>query len=753
MSAVAFAAAAGCSSDASHSSSTREDGTGSIGLSLLVGGASLDTMSYTITGPFGFKKTGTINVSSSTTVSVTIGGLPAGKGFTITLTGTTTDGSTQCSGSAKFDVVAGVTSTVKLTVDCHQAPRTGGINVNGTVNICPNILGISANPSEVLTGSSVSVSSTAVDPDSGPSPLSFAWTASSGKLSSATSPNPTFTCTQPGVATLTLTVSDGDPTAGCAATGTVAVTCTGHLDAAAELPTATKIKHLIVIFNENISFDHYFGTYPVAANGTGETAFSADPTTPVSNNLATPLDPTAGFAPVSGVDLLNNNPNLNPANGAGAANPFRLGPDAAATNDQGHNYKPEQQASHNGAMDLFPLFTGNAGPPPGAPPVADTKGLVMAYFDGNTVSALWSLAQSYALNDNSWTTVFGPSTPGAINLISGQTNGIGSTNKDLSLFSPNHVVADGNGGFTMIGDTDPLGDVCDVAPDQNTMKGTNVGDMLNAKSVSWGFFEGGFDLTITNANGTTGCSRLTHQTVAGAVGSSTDYIPHHQPFQYYPSTANLMHARPSSVAAIGNSVETDGVTPEPANHQYDSHDFFDALAAGNLPAVVYLKAPAFQDGHAGYSNPTDEQSFIVQVVTALQASQEWASSALVIAYDDSDGWYDHQAPPIVNASTTKADQLNGDSVCNTGAQQTGPAPATPLLGVDGNPALGRCGYGTRLPLLVVSPYAKRNFIDHTLTDQSSILRFVEDNWLGGQRVQPGGSFDTIAGPLDNMFSF
>jgi phospholipase C len=58
-----------------------------------------------------------------------------------------------------------------------------------------------------------------------------------------------------------------------------------------------------------------------------------------------------------------------------------------------------------------------------------------------------------------------------------------------------------------------------------------------------------------------------------------------------------------------------------------------------------------------------------------------------------------------------------------------------------------------MPLLVVSPFAKRNHVDHTLTDQSSVLRFVEDNWLSGERIQPGGSFDTIAGPLNNMFDF
>jgi len=70
-----------------------------------------------------------------------------------------------------------------------------------------------------------------------------------------------------------------------------------------------------------------------------------------------------------------------------------------------------------------------------------------------------------------------------------------------------------------------------------------------------------------------------------------------------------------------------------------------------------------------------------------------------------------------------------------------------------DPALGRCGYGTRVPLLVVSPYAKKNYVDHTLTDQTSALKFIEDNWLGGQRIQAGGSFDTIAGSIQNMFDF
>jgi phospholipase C len=66
-------------------------------------------------------------------------------------------------------------------------------------------------------------------------------------------------------------------------------------------------------------------------------------------------------------------------------------------------------------------------------------------------------------------------------------------------------------------------------------------------------------------------------------------------------------------------------------------------------------------------------------------------------------------------------------------------------------AQGRCGYGPRLPLLVISPYSKKNYVDHTVTDQSSILRFIEDNWLDSQRIP--GSFDSLAGKLNGMFSF
>src|SRR5262249_27631767 len=143
-----------------------------------------------------------------------------------------------------------------------------------------------------------------------------------------------------------------------------------------------------------------------------------------------------------------------------------------------------------------------------------------------------------------------------------------------------------------------------------------------------------------------------------------------------------------------------------------------------------------QDGHAAYSDPLDEQIFVVNTINAIMNSNAWKDTAIIIAYDDSDGWYDHAADPIVNQSDVSDDQLTGPGSC--GITKSGGAP-------------GRCGYGPRLPLIVISPFAKENYVDHRITDQSSILRFVEDNWEVGRIGN--GSFDERAGRLNGFFDF
>src|SRR5260370_331631 len=285
----------------------------------------------------------------------------------------------------------------------------------------------------------------------------------------------------------------------------------------------TPIKHVVVIFQENVSFDHYFGTYPNALNLSGETPFVASKHTPKVNNLANPLDVNNDFGPLAGVDLLNNNPNSNP----------------------------------------------NA---PAAPDNAKTNGIAATM------------------------NVLGTSN----NLLHGTHEAFGDTSQTTS-------------NITVIGDGDPLLDACsNPSGDQVTLAGKNIGDLLNDKGITWGSFMGGFDLGVVNANSTIGCARQTNPTAPGTPAfTSVDYIPHHAWFQYYASTRNPAHARPSSIEAIGHSLIPHTNTPEPANHNYDINDFFATLKAGNLPAVSFPKAAAVEDGHAGYSDPIDEKHFLV----------------------------------------------------------------------------------------------------------------------------------------------
>jgi phospholipase C len=199
---------------------------------------------------------------------------------------------------------------------------------------------------------------------------------------------------------------------------------------------------------------------------------------------------------------------------------------------------------------------------------------------------------------------------------------------------------------------------------------------------------------------------------------------------------------PSSVANIGKT--------DQANHQYDISSFTAALKAHNLPAVSFIKAPAFEDGHAGYSDPLDEQFFIVNLINALEKSEEWNETAVFIAYDDSDGWYDHQMGPInhqsnvsdaANPASSDADQLLGPGNCGTAK----PIPGTAII------QNGRCGLGPRLPLLLVSPWSKRNYVDHRVTDQSSMIHFIEDNWNLGRIGN--GSTDATSGTVNGLFDF
>ncbi|MFB2599060.1 phospholipase C [Herbiconiux sp. P17] len=474
--------------------------------------------------------------------------------------------------------------------------------------------------------------------------------------------------------------------------------------AGADASTTTPIKHVVVIYDENESFDHYFGTYPNAANTDG-TPFTAAADTPIPNNY------------VSHPELLTANPN--------AFQPQRLDQNHALTCDQSHSYGAEQKAYNAGAMDKFVESTESSCSTLG---LYYTDGIVMDYYDGNTVTGLWNLAQNYAMSDNSFSTGFGPSTPGALNLVSGNTSGARSVNSVTGAPASDAT-------STVTSDPDPFYDDCADTNHTKTgnltqMQGKNIGDLLNDKGVSWGWFEDGFAPSVTAADSPTGyavCGNTVPITAEGVNVPIPAYSPHHEPFEYYESTSNPHHLPPASAAEVGHDGQ--------ANHNYDMSEFYKALDNDALPAVTFLKAATAQDGHPGSSNPTDEQISIVKEVNAIEQSSAWPSTAIVFAYDDSDGWYDHVASPILNGSAA-----DGNSAICTDA-------AT----VDLDGLANRCGPGPRQPLLVISPFAKQNYIDHTATEQTSILKFIEDNWSTGRIGD--SSFDERAGVLDNMFDF
>jgi phospholipase C len=585
--------------------------------------------------------------------------------------------------------------------------------------------------------------------------------------------------------------------------------------------TATPIKHVVVIFQENVSFDHYFGTYPNAANSDGQ-SFHAAPGTPAIDGLPPATDPSLPASLQHTTNLLTGNPN--------AAQPQRLDSSAIGlsgsaggqlTCDQDHDYSDEQQAFDSGKMDHFvqSVGTGSGTSPFGAP---CTPATVMDYYDGNTVTGLWNYAQHYAMSDNSFGTTFGPSSPGAINLASGDTGNVDTTHEANSppistSSSPNgDLTADGHGGFSLTSDAQPYWDDCSTR-DAVAMSGQNIGDRLNSAGVTWGWFQGGFRPTTSysaalaatgqsgqptstfvedqfkNAGFQNSVPHSSNQGLCDAVhpigdalggtgewGYKDDYIPHHEPFQYYASTANPHHltlpTEPNGkdslagLSEIGSDTQSyvDGVpqfnTP---NHQYDTSDFNQLVAAigrGQLPAsalpgVSFLKAPGFQDGHAGYSDPTDEQRFVVSTVDALMKTPAWHNTVVIVNYDDSDGFYDHVYSGVTNPSTSVADNLTDTTFTAPTSGRCGSrsliASTRPLADEQ-----GRCGFGPRVPMIVISPFARHNYVDHNLSDQASIINFVEYNWglpgISGSADQVLKSRDLSEGiPFDlaGMFDF
>jgi phospholipase C len=442
--------------------------------------------------------------------------------------------------------------------------------------------------------------------------------------------------------------------------------------------THSPIKHTIILYQENISFDHYFGTYGHGSNGI-----------------------PAGAT-------------LSHTNGAltwGPYTPTQLGASQTRTCDVDHSYVDMIKMANHGAMDQF-LQLGNdktVGTPSttcptfesaAAAPGSSLTALANAYYTGTAgdpnspLQNYWSLASQYTLADNFFQGVYGPSTPGAQWLVAATNN------------TP--------------GDPNPIGDVCNDYPASISPQNIpNLGAEATAAGTSWAWFQGGFGTcTPTAVNG---------------------YSPHHDPFQYFTSTADLTHA---------DAFDPNLSYPQANRHQRDLSVLYAALAGSplpgqsvvpTLPAISWVKAPQLEDGHPGYSGPALEDAFVGDLAAKLKASPYWKDTALVVTFDETGGWWDHVAPPDLGGHF--ATWVNG-SPNLSGCQYPG---------IPGAPC-GEAGLGPRMPTLVISRFARQGFIDHDLLNTASLVNWVEWNHrLPALGVW--GNRDVTAGSLAGAFIF
>jgi phospholipase C len=447
--------------------------------------------------------------------------------------------------------------------------------------------------------------------------------------------------------------------------------------------THSPIKHTIILYQENISFDHYFGTYGHGSNG-----IPAGSTLVHTNGAQTwgPYSPTqlSGLTQARTCDVDHSYTDMIKMVDHGAMDQFlQLGNDKTVTNPS---------SSSSATCPAFETY-----PAPGTAATA----LANAYYTGTAgdpnapLQNYWSLASQYTLADNFFQGVYGPSTPGAQWLVAATNN--------------------------TTGDPNPIGDICNDYPASISPQNIpNLGAEASAAGTSWAWFQGGFGTcTPTNVNG---------------------YSPHHDPFQYFTSTADLTHTW---------AYDPNMSYPQANRHQRDLSVLDAALAgtplpgqsaAPQLPAISWVKAPQLDDGHPGYSGPALEDAYVGDFINRLKASPYWKDTAVIVAFDETGGWWDHVAPADLGGPF--ATWVNGQPNNFTGCQYPG-IPNTPCA---------EAGLGPRMPVLVISRFAKQSFVDHDLLNTASL-----DGWIEWNHRLPAlgvwGNRDVNAGSLAGAFVF
>jgi phospholipase C len=420
-----------------------------------------------------------------------------------------------------------------------------------------------------------------------------------------------------------------------------------------------KINHVVVIYQENWSFDSLYGKFP-GANGIANAAATTPQVDKDGKRYATlpqPLNTTFN-PPVPDPRFPANLP-VEPFDTTKYVGPNQL------TGDLVHRFYQEQYQIDGGKMDKFVAWS-------------DAAGLVLSYYDAANMPE-GKLAQQYTMLDNFFHGAFGgsflnhqylicacaPTWPDAPPGIVAQLDANGMMIKDGQVTPDGYAV---NTSFTI--NTPHPANITDQRMLMPQQTAPTIGDRLSDKGISWAWYSGGWELAL-----------------AGHPDPLFQY--HHQPFAYYENYA-------------------DGTTAK-VEHLRDESTFYADVAAGSLPAVSFVKPLGPNNEHPGYATLLNGQQHVADLVSAVQNSEFWDDTAIVITYDEHGGRWDHVPPPVID----------------------------------------RWGPGIRVPAIVVSPFAKKGYVDHTQYDTAAILKFIEQRW----GLEPLVERDAKSGDLLTAFDF
>ena len=466
-------------------------------------------------------------------------------------------------------------------------------------------------------------------------------------------------------------------------------------------PTVNDIEHIVVIYAENRSFDNLYGLFP-GANGIKQ----------ATKEQYTQIDhdgkPFKELPPIwaSEIDkppLFEHLPNK----------PFQIDrpsmslPLSARTRDLVHMYYQNIEQINGGKNNKFAA-------------ISDAGGLVMGYYDGSKLP-LWQWAQDYVLADNFFMGAFGGSFLNHQWLVCACTprvpeapeeervpldeHGLLKSKPDsppsamygapkfegggLPFTSDGYVVAPKQPPYQPSKIAPPKGgDPRFADPDKQPLPPQTtktIGDTLSAKNVSWVWYAGAWKQALADGGQ---APEVKRSVIYSDKPGTINFQPHHQPFNYYARFA------PG--------------TPDRDQHLQDGDDFLLAIDKGTLPQVAFYKPTGQLNEHPGYTDVLSGDQHLDEILNKIKKSPVWKKTVVIITYDENGGFWDHVAPP------------KGD----------------------------RWGPGTRIPAIIISPFAKRHYVDHTSYDTTSIIKFITRRFglepLPGVRANAGdlmGAFD------------